>query len=169
MNPIILLGSTRSFGHTRQAVSDIIGDETIPIIELRNLTIAPYEYEHPHLDDDFIPTIETLITHDLLIIATPVYWYSMSTLHKIFFDRFNDLLTVRKDLGRKLRGKKLFVIASFGTSYPKGFEETFEQICDYLGMHYLGTSFMYSGFEDLELLANNAHHKAQARKILNLR
>jgi len=85
----------------------------------------------------------------------------MSTQHKIFFDRFSDLLTVRKDLGRKLRGKKLFVISSFGESYPKGFEDTFEQICEYLGMEYLGSSFIYSGIKLDQYLQQN---KAQADK-----
>ena len=108
--------------------------------------------------------MEKIITYDRLIIATPVYWYSMSTQHKIFFDRFSDLLKIRKDLGRKLQGKQLFVVASFQSSYPKGFEEIFEQMCDYLDMPYLGTSFIYSGTANKKFLDNNAAHIEKAKK-----
>ena len=90
----------------------------------------------------------------------------MSTQHKIFFDRFSDILTIRKDLGRKLRGKKLFVIASFGTSYPGAFEEIFSQMCEYLGMEYLGTSFIYSGTEREEFLQNNEANIKKAKSII---
>jgi hypothetical protein len=40
---------------------------------------------------------------------------------KIFIDRLSDFLTISKEDGHKLRGKKLFVIASFGASLPQAF------------------------------------------------
>jgi multimeric flavodoxin WrbA len=43
--------------------------------------------------------------------VTPVYWYTMSGIMKVFFDRFSDLLRIEKDLGRKLRGKSMAVIS----------------------------------------------------------
>jgi hypothetical protein len=90
------------------------------------------------------------------------------TQHKIFFDRFSDLLSIRKDLGRKLRRKKLFVIASFGASYPKGFVDTFEQICEYLGMEYLGSSFIYSGSENEGYLEQNKSEADKAKLKLGI-
>lgn len=161
MTQAIIFGSSRSFGNTRRIIDDILGSYDIPLFDLNNFDISPFDYEHLNRNDDFIPLIEKLITYDTWIIATPVYWYNMSTQHKIFFDRFSDLLTIRKDLGRKLRGKKLFVIASFGDSYPKGFDDTFEQISEYLGLEYLGSSFIYSGTENEEYLERN---KAKADK-----
>lgn len=155
MTPVIIFGSSRSFGNTRKIIDDILGLSSIQLFDLNNFDISPFDYEHQNRNDDFIPLIEKLIAYDLWIIATPVYWYNMSTQHKIFFDRFSDLLKIRKDLGRKLRGKKLFVISSFGDSYPKGFEDTFVQICEYLGMEYLGASFIYSGIENEEYLQQN--------------
>jgi hypothetical protein len=92
----------------------------------------------------------------------------MSTQHKIFFDRFSDLLTIRKDLGRQLREKGLFVIASCGSSYPRGFKDTFEQMCDYLGVTYLGTSFIYSRTDNSEFLNNNAVYIKKGQRALNL-
>lgn len=122
-NHIIIFGSSRSFGNTRKALNDVVGKSSIELIDLNDFDISPFDYEHRNAEDDFIPLMEKIADYDTLIIATPVYWYSMSTQHKIFFDRFSDLLKIRKDLGRKLRGKKLFVIASFQSSYPRGFED----------------------------------------------
>ena len=138
------------------------------LVDLNNLDITPYDYEHCNLSDDFIPLIERIVTYDKIIIATPVYWYSMSTQVKIFLDRFSDILTIRKDLGRKLRGKKLFVLASFNSSYPRGFEDTFEQICEYMEMEYLGTSFVYSGTKNLEFLRNNISQVEKAKLMLSI-
>lgn len=161
MNQAIIFGSSRSFGNTRKVIDDILGSSRIELFDLNNFDIGHFDYEHLNCNDDFIPLIKQLTAYDTWIIATPVYWYNMSTQHKIFFDRFSDLLRIQKDLGRKLRGKKLFVIASFGDSYPKGFEDTFEQICGYLGMKYLGASFIYSGTEHDQYLQQN---KTQADK-----
>lgn len=164
---IIIFGSSRSFGNTRAAINQVLGKTSVDIVDLNNFNISPFDYEHKNAGDDFIPLIEKIIGYDTFVIATPVYWYSMSTQHKIFFDRFSDLLKIRKDLGRRLRGKNLFVVASFHSSYPKGFEVLFEQMCDYLGMNYWGTSFVYSGEEDTAFLENNMHHIAKARSTLN--
>jgi multimeric flavodoxin WrbA len=168
MKQIIIFGSSRSFGNTRKAVNDIIAQTNIDLVDLNTLDIAPFDYEHRNISDDFIPLIERIITYDKIIIATPVYWYSMSTKVKIFLDRFSDILTIRKDLGRKLRGKKLFVLASFNSSYPMGFETTFSQICEYMKMEYLGSSFIYSGTENLEFLNNNISHIEKAKLALDI-
>ena len=112
-NHIIIFGSSRSHGNTRKVMDEIIGSNSLPLVDLNDFDITPFDYEHRNKADDFIPLIEKIVDYNTLIIATPVYWYQMSTQHKIFFDRFSDLLKIRKDLGRKLRGKKLFVIASF--------------------------------------------------------
>jgi len=105
MRQIIIFGSSRSFGNTRRVVNDIIAQSNIELVDLNTLDITPYDYEHRNKSDDFIPLIERIVTYDKIIIATPVYWYSMSTQVKIFLDRFSDILTIRKDLGRKFRRK----------------------------------------------------------------
>ncbi len=168
MTQVIIFGSSRSFGNTRKVIDEILGHSSIQLFDLNNFDISLFDYEHLNRNDDFIPLIEKLIAYDTWIIATPVYWYSMSTQHKIFFDRFSDLLRIRKDLGRKLRGKKLFVIASFQSSYPRGFEDTFDQICEYLGMEYLGSSFIYSDAENEEYLQKNKAYVDKAKLKLGI-
>ncbi len=164
--PIIIMGSARSTGQTRTAIETIIGDANIPIVDLHSLNISPFDYEHKNEYDDYIPLMERVTgENDLIILATPVYWYSMSTTMKIFIDRVSDLLSIRKDVGRKLRGKKIFVIASFGTSLPRGFEDPFSQTCEYLGMEYRGCSFIYHG-NDQDLLQGNKEQIRKAQKEL---
>jgi len=153
-NPIIIFGSSRSDGNTLQAIKTVIRDTPIPIVDLRELNIAQYDYIYANAKDDFIPLAEKMVRYNPIILATPVYWYSMSASLKIFIDRWSDLLDIRKDIGRRLAGKDLYVISSYGESIPRGFEDAFSQTCEYLDMQYKGCYYFYSG-DDLELAQKN--------------
>jgi multimeric flavodoxin WrbA len=164
-NPIIVLGSSRSYGETRAAVEMILGGSFLPIVDLKNLNITPYDYDHKNQNDDYLSLIARLTDHNLIVLATPVYWYTMSSIMKIFIDRLSDILELRKDLGRQLRNKNLLVIASYNTSLPRGFEDQFEQTCHYLGIKYRGCSFIYHG-EDQTLKQCNDAAIIKARRII---
>lgn len=154
-NPIIIFGSSRSDGHTLKAIKTVIQDTPIPIVDLRDLNIAQYDYTYANAKDDFIPLAEKMVRYNPIILATPVYWYSMSASLKTFIDRWSDLLDIRKDIGRRLAGKDLYVISSYGESIPRGFEDAFSQTCEYLDMQYRGCYYFYSG-DNLELTRKNA-------------
>ena len=165
--PIMIYGSSSSFGKTRDVLEEFCND-SIPLIDLNSLDITPFDYEHKNKDDDFMPLIEKVIKqHDPIILATPVYWYTMSATMKIFIDRISDLWDLKKELLDELRGKSLFVIASYGGSYPKGFEYPFKQTCDYLGINYLGCSFIYTG-NDSELIKSNVDEQLKISEVLGL-
>jgi len=153
-NPIIILGSSRTFGETRKVVDSIIGNNKIPIIDLKSLDISIYDYDHYNKNDDFIPLMEKIITHDLIVLATPV------------LDRLTDLLDIRKDLGRKLYGKKLFIISSLASNLlPQGFEYPFWQTAEYLKMEYKGCIFISSS-KNPECQKNNELETQKARAVL---
>lgn len=154
-NPLIIFGSSRGDGNTLNAIKAAIKDRPIPIVDLQELDIAHYDYNYANSHDDFIPLAEKMVRHNPIILATPVYWYSMSALMKTFIDRWSDLLDIRKDIGRRLTNKELYVITSFGESMPRGFEDAFSQTCDYLDMQYKGCFYFYSGNDDLELKKTN--------------
>lgn len=165
-NPIIIMGSSRSFGETRKSIDLIIDEKDISIIDLKTLDISQFDYDYLNSKDDYIPLMEKITQeNDLIILATPVYWYSMSAIMKIFIDRVSDLISIRKDIGRKLRGKKLFVIASFSTSLPRGFEDSFSQTCKYLGIEYKGCSFIYHGKDQVLLEANKDQIKKAQKEL----
>lgn len=119
-------------GGLAREVADLLQAE---IIDLQDLSISYFDYEHKNSSDDFTPLIDTLVASDFIIFATPVYWYSMSAQLKTFFDRFTDLLTINKETGRRLRGKPVAVLAT-GTdaTLPLCFTSRFELIAGYLGL-----------------------------------
>ncbi len=137
---IILLGSSNSYGDTYK-FSKLISDETnYPIIDLKTKNIGPFDYEFKNANDDFFPLIREIVSnYQLIIFATPVYWYTMSGTMKIFFDRISDCLKTEKETGRKLRGMEMAVLSSASDEILKdGFHMPFIESANYLGMKYIG-------------------------------
>ncbi len=140
MNTIIILGSAGNDGDTMK-VSTLISEKIdCSLLNLNQYRIAPYDYSGIYENDDFIHLMEEVILkQDHIIFATPVYWYAMSGVMKQFFDRFTDLITIRKDLGRKLAGKQVHVITtSSGDHLAEQFWLPFQKTCDYLNMEFKG-------------------------------
>jgi putative NADPH-quinone reductase len=136
--PLIFLGSSRGDGNTKRALAVAFPDE--PLIDLSVNAIAPYDYEHRYPDGDaFIALAERMVQHDDIVLATPVYWYAMAAQMKLFLDRWSDLITIRKDLGRGLAGRRLWMLAtSPEPDLPPGFETPFQLTAKYMEMAYAG-------------------------------
>jgi multimeric flavodoxin WrbA len=137
---VIIQGSSRSNGNTANSITAISEKYNIDVIDLNNYSFSYYDYDSNNLNDDFLPLITSIIKkYDTLIFATPVYWYNMSGIMKVFFDRFSDLIRVEKETGRKLRGKNMFVISnSHSDEIDASFYIPFQKSADYLGMNYTG-------------------------------
>jgi len=140
MKIVVIVGSSRKNGDTTEIVNHLIKESNWDIIDLNNYEIGYYDYEHLNRNDDYLSLMKRIIeNYDTLIFATPVYWYSMSGIMKVFFDRITDLLEIEKDLGRKLREKKMGVIScSTGNNLGDYFWLPFSETAKYLGMEYLG-------------------------------
>jgi multimeric flavodoxin WrbA len=135
---IIILGTARSNGNTTKLVEKISAGQ-IEIVDLNTKKIQAYNYDHEYEPDDFLDIVEKMIQADVIVFATPVYWFSMSAVLKTFFDRFSDLVRIRKDLGRKLAGRKVFLAStSSSRKLAEGFELPFIATADYLNMEYKG-------------------------------
>ncbi|MFW0737492.1 MULTISPECIES: flavodoxin family protein [unclassified Flavobacterium] len=137
---VIILGSSRKNGNTTRIADEISKETGIEVIDLSDYNISYYDYESKNREDDFFPLIKRIIEkYDTLIFATPIYWYNMSGIMKVFFDRFSDLIRIEKETGRKLRGKKIGVISnSHDNEIEDSFYIPFKKSADYLGMEYLG-------------------------------
>jgi len=145
----IVLGSARGDGNTRTAIDLVFGGPPVHCVDLSQFHISTYDYSHVNSGDAFVPLIESLLVKPLWVLATPVYWYTMSAPMKVFLDRVSDLITVRKDLGRQLRVKSIAVVAcGIDPELPEGFEAPFKMTCNYLGMHYLGAFYLPFGDDD---------------------
>lgn len=140
MKAVVIVGSSRKDGDTTKMVNELVAQRNWDVIDLNDYKIGYYDYEHRNKNDDYIALMKQIIEqYDTFIFATPVYWYSMSGIMKVFFDRITDLLEIEKELGRKLRGKKMAAIScSIGNNLGDHFWFPFSETANYLGMNYLG-------------------------------
>jgi multimeric flavodoxin WrbA len=142
MSVLAILGSARGDSHTLALVDAVLAQRPATRIDLRELDIHHYEYDRPAERDDFIKVADAMAAHSVIVFATPVYWYAMSGRMKVFFDRFTDLVTVRKELGRKLKGRTVLVLACGSEpELPEGFEAPFRETAGYLQMNYAGAFY----------------------------
>ena len=141
--PLILLGSARKASDTGKFVDTLFPGDSAAVVDLLDYTIAHYRYDglYPP-EDDFPHLVELLLQHQQLIFATPVYWYAMSGLMKVFFDRLTDIVTIQKQTGRQLKGKQTFLLAVGAEEIlPLGFEEPFRLTSEYFGMEFMASIY----------------------------
>lgn len=134
---IIINGSHNRNGDTTKLIQEIYPE--IASLKLIDYTIEIYNYDEIYSEkDQFLEIINQILEFDEIIFATPVYWYSMSSLMKIFFDRLTDLISSQETIGRKLMGKKVRVItSSIGNHLDDNFFLPFIETANYLHLEYI--------------------------------
>ncbi len=143
---LILYGSSSPHGKTTKMVEALLEGMQAEAIDVGAGNITPYDYHHTNQNDDFFAISKKMIAADILVFATPVYWYAMSAQMKVFFDRFSDLITIRKADGRALAGKQAYLLVNgTGDLMPEGFEVPFERTCGYFGIAYNGAHYIHTG------------------------
>ncbi|PST82951.1 NADPH-dependent FMN reductase [Pedobacter yulinensis] len=145
-SPLVINGSARKHGNTGRLITVMMENMEFDQLDLYDFKIDPFNYEGDYSDhDSFNGIVRKMLLYETLILATPVYWYSMSGLMKTFFDRMTGLVTTDQQTGRQLAGKKLVVLA-IGTDpeLPAGFGEPFRLSAAYFDMQYAGTLYLNS-------------------------
>ena len=147
MKTVVIVGSSRNDGDTANITKQLIEKSEWDLVNLNDYEFSYFDYEHENRNDDYLNLMQLIVEkYETLIFVTPVYWYSMSGIMKVFFDRFTDLLTIEKELGRKLRGKKMAVMScSIGENLGENFWLPFSETAKYLGMEYIGNSHTITG------------------------
>jgi multimeric flavodoxin WrbA len=89
------------------------------------------------IDDDMKKYYNKLNETDVIILATPVYWFNMSSQLKIFIDRMYGL-----DFKNFPSGKKLVLLMSFGdndmiSSGAVNISNSLKQMAKFLGMDFI--------------------------------
>ncbi|SNR15196.1 flavodoxin family protein [Tenacibaculum jejuense] len=137
---VIIKGSSKKNGNTQKIIDLLNVDSNFDVIDLLDYNIGHFDYDFKNVNDDFLPLLKNITEkYNTIIFATPIYWYTMSGILKVFFDRLSDLLYHQKDLGRKLRGKNMAMVSNSGENDRRqGFEMPFIESAKYLGMNYLG-------------------------------
>lgn len=136
--PLVVLASARRGGDTEQLVQHVLAQVPHRLLNLLDWPVLPYRYEQDYpATDTFLQLAHLMLHHSALVVATPVYWYSMSSPMKVFLDRFTDLITSHKLLGRQLAGKPMFLLVSGADpELPEGFTVPFRQTAAYFDMPY---------------------------------
>ncbi|WP_447400189.1 flavodoxin family protein [Vibrio harveyi] len=143
MKIAVILGTSKSDGNTRNLVDSFVEKSGAELFDLSNYSISFYDYEHNNRSDDFLSIIHELVDYDHFVFASPVYWYSMSAQLKVFFDRLSDLLTIEKDLGRKLKGKSVSVLSTgYNAELPDCFVQPFELTANYMELEFKGCEYL---------------------------
>ncbi|MBN1381578.1 MAG: flavodoxin family protein [Deltaproteobacteria bacterium] len=126
---LVILGSPRKKGNSAILAEKIskgaksVGAE-VESVFLQGLNISPcrscYTCQRPDtkgcaIKDDMQDIFQKLIKSDAWVIASPVYWFSMSAQTKIFMDRLFVLSAYTKD---PFSGKKIAIAMSYGDVDP---------------------------------------------------
>ena len=141
MSVLALSGSSRADGETARLLNAVLTHlDDVELFHLGDLRIGPYAYDHANADDDFLALARRMLKASTIILASPVYWYSMSAQMKAFFDRLSDLTDPPyKVLGKQLAGKTMFVVATGSAQTPPlSFAAPFEDTAGYFNMRWGG-------------------------------
>ncbi|MCF6409751.1 flavodoxin family protein [Pseudalkalibacillus salsuginis] len=147
MEVTIIYGSTRKNGNTELLAEHVIRDLPAKKIFLKDFHIKDIvdQRHEPQgftkVEDDYDRIIESVMGSDILIFATPLYWYGMSSVMKTFIDRWSQ--TIRDEefpRFKELMGKKKAYLLVVGGDEPriKGLPlvDQFKYICEFIGMEF---------------------------------
>jgi multimeric flavodoxin WrbA len=149
MSIAVIYGGTRANGNTELLTERAIEGLTVDRIHLKDYSIRPIEdMRHDEkgfteLDDDYTAVLDRMLEHDILVFATPIYWYSMSGQMKNFIDRWSQTLrdAMRPHFRESMKNKTAYAIAVGGDEpYLKGLAlvQQFQHIFGFMGTRYGG-------------------------------
>lgn len=147
MGIAVIYGSSRRNGNSEQLAKRLTEGFEADHIYLANYRIEPIkDYRHaekaPYPEDDYRSVIERVLAQDVLVFATPIYWYGASGLTKTFIDRWSQSLRENKvGFLAKLSSKSAWVIG-IGDDEPhlKGIPlvQQFQYIFEFTGTRFEG-------------------------------
>ncbi|OBZ17158.1 MULTISPECIES: flavodoxin family protein [Bacillales] len=147
MGIAVIYGSSRKNGNAEQLANLLVDGFETDKIHLSDYRIDPItDYRHsekgPYPEDDYHQVIERVLAQDVLVFATPIYWYGASGLTKTFIDRWSQSLRENKaDFLANFATKTAYVIG-IGDDEPhlKGIPlvQQFQYIFDYTGTSFAG-------------------------------
>ncbi len=153
MNVIAILGSPRKNGYTAalmneyiKGLKDKIKDIAVKEVFLYKQKIKPCKAcnwckklgkDSCKIDDDMQKNYKRVKKADIIIFATPIYWFNMSAQMKLFIDRLYAF-----NFKKFPSGKKLVLLTTFGdkdekTSGSINAVKTFKYIANFLKMDFI--------------------------------
>ncbi|MGP4074726.1 flavodoxin family protein [Halobacillus sp. K22] len=162
MNIVVLYGGTREGGNTELLTETVIGDLTVHRIFLKD-----YQMNHiidqrhddkgfDQVEDDYDQVVSKMIDADVLIFATPIYWYGMSSVMKTFIDRWSQTARDEKfpNFKESMANKPVYLIAAGGDEPRiKGLPlvQQFKYICEFMNLTFVDY-ILGEGVKPLDIL-----------------
>ena len=147
MKIAVLYASSRRGGNSERLAKVLVEGMDVDSIFLTDYRIEPIiDYRHTeqgsYPEDDYRKLLDRALKQDLLIFATPIYWYGMPGPLKLFIDRWSQSLREnRKDFLARIAGKRAYVLA-VGDDDPhvkgRALIEQFRHIFDFVGIQFAG-------------------------------
>ncbi|WP_175559267.1 flavodoxin family protein [Sediminibacillus albus] len=144
---LALLGSSRKEGNSEHLAKKALADIDYTSIYLRDYQINPIlDKRHDaegftSVNDDYERLLEAFLAHDIIVFATPLYWFGMSGQMKNFFDRWSQYMRdSRYNFKGEIPKKSAYTIVTGNSPDPKisalPLIQQFHYIFDYIGMEF---------------------------------
>ncbi len=153
MKAVILFGSPRKNGNTRQMVnvfSEVVKRKghDVRLLYLNDMNVRPCQgclacadEGVCRINDDMKDIRKYMMEADLLVYATPTYWWAPSSQLKLVIDR--SVAFFDKDYNSRIKGKKAVTLLTCADTSHDTFSpvlEVFKRIFDALSISYLGSA-----------------------------
>ncbi|MFE6933803.1 flavodoxin family protein [Streptomyces sp. NPDC057699] len=150
-NFLFLLGSSRTGGNTetlaRLAAEQLPAGTEQQWLDLRELPLPDFE-DRRHADGHYTPTgnaatlLEATLAATDVVIASPLYWYAVSTSTKRYLDHWSGWLEAPGvDFKQRMAGKTLWGVTALADTEPEVADPlagTLRNSARYLGMRWGG-------------------------------
>lgn len=151
MNIVSFLGSPRKNGNTSVLLNKVLdgilskNNAKNEIVFLQNSNIKPCmgcnfcknnEDKTCVINDDMKNIVTKIKKADLIILATPIYWWSVTAQMKLLIDRLYALNFADSSFG--FYNKKVMLLMTYEgelpNSGPETVEKLFKEICEYMNV-----------------------------------
>lgn len=146
MKILTLLGSSRKSGNTEYLINHALEGVEHTFIQLSDYKIEPItdmrhtEEGFTRVDDDYEELLSQFLNHDIIIFATPIYWFGMSGQMKVFIDRWSQYMRDDRFPFKETMAKQKAYVMITGGSNPKitglPLIQQFGHIFDFVGMSF---------------------------------
>jgi len=151
MKTVVLFGSPHKNGNTIQLVKSMTDTlkkkgHSVRIFYLNNLNIRPCQGCYRcikngicKIDDDMKDICKHIMESDLIIYATPIYWFGPSAQLKLVMDRSIAFMDEKEN--SRVAGKKSITLITFADSNMDTCKPTvdiFKKTFDFLKIRYIG-------------------------------
>lgn len=122
---LFINSSPNKNGNTAKMAKKLLKDQDYQQLDLVDYKLYTLGQNFP--DDEFNKVYEKMLDADVLVIGTPVYWYSMSASLRALLDRLYEVVH-----GNELSGKDLYFIIQ-----GAAFMQEILSLCDYIMSRFL--------------------------------